>query len=211
MAEKRTRGERAGLSRSQVLDAALALTDREGLRALSMRRLGAELGVEAMTLYHYVPNKDALLDGLVERALTPAAAPSPGPWHDGLRAYAHSLRAALLRHPGILPLVLSRPAATPATLDAVEHHLGILTAAGFPLGRALDALNTLTLLVIGHTTAEVGIEPGHSPAPFDPDRHPLLAEAVRTGAGTDDTTRFHFAVDALIAGFAADSPAVENS
>ena len=58
---KRTRADRAGLSRAQVLDAALDLVDRDGVAALSMRRLGAELGVEAMTLYHYLPNKDACL------------------------------------------------------------------------------------------------------------------------------------------------------
>jgi len=69
---KRTRADRAGLSREQVLDAALDLVDRDGVGALSMRRLGAELGVEAMTLYHYLPNKDALLDGIVERVMAQA-------------------------------------------------------------------------------------------------------------------------------------------
>ena len=69
---KRTRADRAGLSRGQVLDAALDLVDRDGVAALSMRRLGAELGVEAMTVYHYLPNKDALLDGIVERVMAQA-------------------------------------------------------------------------------------------------------------------------------------------
>ena len=63
---KRTQGERAGLSRELVLDAAVGLVDRHGLDGLSMRKLGATLGVEAMTLYHYFPNKAALIDGLVE-------------------------------------------------------------------------------------------------------------------------------------------------
>ena len=68
-AARRGRGERVGLSRQQILDAALGLVDRDGLKGLTMRSLGQELGVEAMTLYHYVPNKDALLDGLVDLLL----------------------------------------------------------------------------------------------------------------------------------------------
>ncbi|AJT65160.1 hypothetical protein T261_3492 [Streptomyces lydicus] len=213
---KRTPGERAGLSRAQVLDAALDLVDREGLRGLSMRRLGGALGVEAMTLYHYVPHKEALLDGLVERVFAEALPPSAegAPWQEQLRGYAAELREALLRHPGVLPLVVTRPMVTPAGLDAVERGLGALTAAGFPLGRALDALNALSLFVVGHTAGEVGIgqdaDPeGHTPGSpgwlsrLDAARYPLLAQAARTGAGVDDTDRFRFAVEALISGFGA--------
>ena len=69
----RSQGQRAGLSRGLILDAAVALVDSEGLDGLSMRKLGAALGVEAMTLYHYVPNKAALLDGLVEWVLQHSA------------------------------------------------------------------------------------------------------------------------------------------
>ncbi|MCC3778328.1 TetR/AcrR family transcriptional regulator C-terminal domain-containing protein, partial [Streptomyces sp. UNOB3_S3] len=165
MTSKRTRGERAGLTREIVLDAALGLIDREGRAALTMRRLGAELGVEAMTLYHHVPNKDALLDGLVERVFAEAL-PLPGngeaevtDWRAFLRAYAGSLRAALLRHPGVLPLVTGRPAVTPATLDAVERGLRTLTSAGFALGPAVDTLNALSLFVVGHTAAEADARP----------------------------------------------------
>src|SRR6202012_3770970 len=86
---KRTRADRAGLSREQVLDAALDLVDRDGASALSMRRLGAELGVEAMTLYHYLPSKDALLDGIVERVMGQAETRlADGPWDRALTAYA---------------------------------------------------------------------------------------------------------------------------
>ncbi|MFJ9853706.1 TetR/AcrR family transcriptional regulator C-terminal domain-containing protein [Streptomyces sp. NPDC101150] len=214
-AGKRTRGERAGLSRALVLDTALELVDREGLRGLSMRRLGGALGVEAMTLYHYVPNKEALLDGLVERvfaeALPPAAEGTA--WREQLVGYAASLRAALLRHPGVLPLVVTRPMVTPAGLDAVERGLDALTGAGFPLGRAVDALNALSLFVVGHTAGEAGVGNDADPqgqtsgspgwlARLDATRYPLLTEAARTGAGVDDQERFRFAVDALVAGFA---------
>ncbi|PHQ48819.1 tetracycline repressor protein class H [Streptomyces cinnamoneus] len=215
VAKKRTRGERAGLTRHRILDAALELVDREGRTALTMRRLGTELGVEAMTLYHHVPNKDALLDGLVERVFAEALplADEDADWRTLLRTYAFSLREALLRHPGVLPLVAGRPAVTPATLDAVERGLGALTSAGFPLGPAVDALNSLSLFVIGHTAAEAAGPPADAPGSaawltgLDAERHPLVVEAAATGAGTDDARRFRFAVEALLAGFAATDPA----
>ncbi|MEU3353408.1 TetR/AcrR family transcriptional regulator C-terminal domain-containing protein [Streptomyces sp. NPDC037389] len=232
MTSKRTRGERAGLTREIVLDAALGLIDREGRAALTMRRLGAELGVEAMTLYHHVPNKDALLDGLVERVFAEAL-PLPGcpggpgdalgeavgdgevtDWRTFLRAYADSLRAALLRHPGVLPLITGRPAVTPATLDAVERGLRTLTSAGFALGPAVDTLNALSLFVVGHTAAEADARPSQPSAQSAPgtsawlaeldcERYPLVVEAAGTGAGTDDAERFGFAVDAMLTGFGA--------
>jgi AcrR family transcriptional regulator len=200
---RRMPGERAGLSRDGILDAALALVDSRGLAGLSMRALAAELGVEAMSLYHHVPNKDALIDGLVERLFVPAGGAAQGAdWRTLLRDYARDLRGALLRHPALLP-VITRPAATGPTLDAVERALGVLTAAGFPLGRALDALNTVTVFVIGHASAEVAIG---TPDPVAVDGRPLLAQAMATGAGADDAQRFEFAVEALLTGFAAVIP-----
>ncbi|MFD7664250.1 TetR/AcrR family transcriptional regulator C-terminal domain-containing protein [Streptomyces sp. NPDC059788] len=212
--QKRARGARAGLSRERVLDAALALIDRDGLPALSMRRLGAELGVEAMTLYHYVPNKDALLDGLVERVFESAAplTADGGRWQAALEEYAGSLRDTLLRHPGVLPLAMSRPAVTPQTLGTVEHGLRMLRDAGFPLGRALDVLNALTVFVIGHTAVEAATARADAPgapgstaylAQLDVERFPLLVEAGRGGHGADDAARFRYAVRALLAGFDA--------
>src|SRR5580692_8959317 len=112
-----------------------------------MRKLGAALGVEAMTLYHYVPNKAALLDGLVEWVLQHSAPASPLAgslsWDRMLRRYAQALRTTLLGHPGVLPLFFTRPAVTPQTLQAVENGLRALTDVGFALPRALDMINTL--------------------------------------------------------------------
>ena len=209
---KRTTGERAGLSRAAVLDGALALADRDGLGALSMRRLADALGVEAMTLYHYIPSKDALLDGMIERVFTQAAPPPSADgeaWTTQLRRYAFSLRETLLAHPGILPVVLSRPAATAETFQTVEGALALLVRAGFELGAALNALNVLTVFVTGHTVAEASIgnsadDPGSAAALDETDEtdYPLLTEAARTGRGTDDAERFVFGVDALLAGLA---------
>jgi AcrR family transcriptional regulator len=209
---KRTRAGRAGLSRTQVLDGALDLVDRDGVAALSMRRLGAELGVEAMTLYHYLPNKDALLDGLVERVMARAIPDGvTGPWDHALTDFAGALRATLLRHPGVVPLAATRPATTPATLRVVEESLNLLCEAGFPLGRALDTLNTLMLFVIAHVAAEVSTTPLNEAAAAGSQSHvaalderqfPLLTAAARTSTGTDDTARFRFAITALIHGIA---------
>ncbi|MFC4948563.1 TetR/AcrR family transcriptional regulator C-terminal domain-containing protein [Pseudonocardia sp. GCM10023141] len=211
---QRTRGERAGLSVGLVLDAALAVLDRDGLRAVTMRGVAIELGVEAMTLYHYVPNKDALLNGLVDRVLA-GATPSPigaATWRDDLRTGARTLRAALLRHPGVLPLAVTRPASTPSTLQVVEQGLGALCEAGFPPARAVDVINAITVFVLGHTAAEVGTTPVNERsgpgstahlATLDADRFPLLHRAATTGQGVSDGDRFTFAVDALLAGFAA--------
>jgi AcrR family transcriptional regulator len=211
----RGQGERAGLSRGLVLDAAVAVVDRDGLDGLSMRKLGAALGVEAMTLYHYVPNKAALLDGLVEwvldhSATAPALADGLS-WDRMLRRYAETLRATLLSHPGVLPLFFTRPAVTPQTLRAVENGLRVLTVAGFALTRALDMINTLSIFVVGHAMAETSTaelsrrgDPGSAAAlaQLDASDLPLVIEAARLTQGSDDEGRFLFGLDALLYGFA---------
>lgn len=218
MAERRSPGQRAGLSRERVLDAALAIVDRDGLAALTMRRLGGELGVEAMTIYHHLPGKDALLDGLVERVLDLASPPQPQQrtpdraWDASMRDYAVTLRRTLRAHPGVLPIAVTRPAATPRTLRLVESSLALLRAAGFPLGLALDLFNALTVFVIGHVAAEVATEPVNERgaagsteylAGLDATEFPLLTEAATLGEGTDDQARFGTALDAFLLGFAA--------
>jgi AcrR family transcriptional regulator len=192
------------------LTAALDLIDRDGADALSMRRLGAELGVEAMTLYHYLPNKDALLDGIVERVMAQAETGlADAPWDQALTAYARTLRAALLRHPGAARLVASRPAVTPETLRAAERGLALLCDAGFPLGRALDTLNALTLFTVAHAASEVSTSAVNSAAgpgsqnyvaSLDEREFPLLAAAARSSAGTGDSSRFEFAIATFIRG-----------
>jgi AcrR family transcriptional regulator len=210
---KRTQGERAGLSRELVLDAAVGLVDRHGLDGLSMRKLGATLGVEAMTLYHYFPNKAALLDGLVEWVVdhTATVADADGSaWDQTLRRFAETFRETLLAHPGVLSLFFTRPAVTPQTLAAVEWGLRVLTDAGFALHQAIDIINALNIFVIGHAMAEVGTAdisrrggPGSASAlaMSDLPNLPLVVEAARH-ASSDDHTRFQFGLEALLTGFA---------
>ena len=211
----RGRGERAGLTREHILTTALELADRDGLKALSMRRLATALGVEAMTLYHYLPTKDALLDGLVEsvfarshdgvRVTTPFDADG-STWLLVMTGYAETLRRTLLGHPGVLSLVIARPAVTPATLARVEEALALLTRAGFRLDRAVDLVNCVSLFVAAHAQSEIATSDatdGSSAglARLDPTMFPLVVEAARTGSGVDDATRFRVGVRAILRGF----------
>lgn len=132
-----------------MLDTALRFIDEHGVAALSMRKLGAELGVEAMTLYHYLPNKAALLDGVVEQVVGMVRPPSPDvPWPDYLRGFADSLCEVLLRHPAVLTMVVARPVDTTAR-DA-------LTGAGMPEGQAWLVVDAVTTFVFGHVLTESG-------------------------------------------------------
>ncbi|MEY3015650.1 MAG: hypothetical protein RIT45_4385 [Pseudomonadota bacterium] len=98
MAHEPTR--RKPLSPARIFEAALALADREGLQRLSMRKIAEQLGVEAMSLYHYVANKDAILDGLVDAVFAEIDAPRPGePWREAIARRCRSAREVLLRHP----------------------------------------------------------------------------------------------------------------
>ncbi|WP_031070871.1 TetR/AcrR family transcriptional regulator [Streptomyces sp. NRRL S-118] len=206
MAANRARGQRAGLTRQTVLEAAVRLVDREGMKALSMRRLGAELGVEAMTLYHHVPSKSALLDGMIEQVVAEAVPPEFGAatWREDLRAYAHALMAALAAHPHAVPLLLSRPALTPRNLRTMDAVVRMLHEAGFPLPRTLDILYSLTGFVVGHAAGQAGgVDGAGSLASLDPDAYPMLVRAARAAGGDAGEARFEYALDALLSGFEA--------
>jgi len=199
------------LSRDRVLDAALTLVDRDGIAKLSMRRLGAELGVEAMTLYYYVPNKAALLDGLVELVVEQAVrdVPRDGDWQTLLRGFATAWRTELLRHPGVLPLLATRPVMTDTSLRTLESAARTLHDAGFTAHQALHLINIVATFVIGHTLAEAGTTPGHesdTPDPatalaaLDPSEFPTLHAALSTGLGEDHQERFDLALDVILTG-----------
>ncbi|SHF91841.1 TetR/AcrR family transcriptional regulator C-terminal domain-containing protein [Streptoalloteichus hindustanus] len=214
MPARRTRGQRAGLTRQAVLEAALALVDREGLQALSMRRLGNELGVEAMTLYNHVANKEALLDGLVEQIVLSVAPPQldASSWQAGMRDFAHALLTALRAHPDVIPLVVSRPATTAPNLHVLESTLRSLHESGFPAHRALDVVYSVTNFVVGHAatmSAQNATEQDtddDQPGPLldlDADEFPFLTAAMRVEPRIGAQGRFDFALEAMLAGFEA--------
>ena len=108
---------RSALTREKVLATALRLIDEDGVEALSMRRLGKALGRDPMRLYRFAASKDELLDGVVELVLGELAMPNAGDgWEDALRHTAHAFRGIALAHPHVVPLLVTRPLATPLAL-----------------------------------------------------------------------------------------------
>jgi AcrR family transcriptional regulator len=150
------RRSRRPLDRDAILAAAVALVDRQGLAALNMRALASELGVGTMSLYHHVPNREALLDGLVEVLLGGIEVPDPdsGTWDQRASRMARSLRAVAMRHPNCIPLLVTRPFATEGSLGPCEAAFGILAEAGLEPEHALVAFRTILAYVLGFVTME---------------------------------------------------------
>ncbi|MGD0833716.1 MAG: TetR/AcrR family transcriptional regulator C-terminal domain-containing protein [Candidatus Dormibacteria bacterium] len=149
--------ERPALTRRRILDAALALADAEGLEALSMRRLGAALGVEAMSLYHHFPGKPALLDGLVATVLgeVPLPEATPTGWEDAVRRGFTAFRQVLLAHPALFPLLATRPPTQRESLAAAARAFAILAAVGFEPHEAASAWTTLLAFTFGFVQCEI--------------------------------------------------------
>jgi AcrR family transcriptional regulator len=160
----------SGLDRDRILRAAIDFIDEHGLAALTMRRLGAALGVEAMALYRYVPGREDLLDGVVERVVETLWDKDDGDdiyiedhngWQDYLMRLAHGVRRIALGHPSVFPLVASRPPAAPwvrpplRSLRMVESFLGTLTEAGFSDQAAVAAYRAYSSFLLGHLLLEV--------------------------------------------------------
>ena len=197
---------RIPLSRRRVLGAAVALADRGGVGSLSMRKLAQELGVEAMSLYHHVANKDDILDGIVDVVFGEIELPSgQADWKAAMRGRAISAREALRRHPWAPALMESRSTPGPAN---VRHHdavLGILRNAGFSVELAAHAYSLLDAYIYGFALQETSL-PFRTPeetaevaqtimAEFPADQYPHLAEiaverALRPGYDYGDEYAF---------------------
>jgi len=156
-----TENPREPLTRERVFRAAIDLADASGIDALSMRRLAQELGVEAMSLYHHVRNKDDLLDGMVEVVTNEFELPMPGgDWKAEIRRTAVSAYEALLRHPWAAALSLSVKTVSPARLRYMDAILGTFREAGFSAGMTDHAYHALESHVMGFTLWEVGMNLG---------------------------------------------------
>lgn len=208
---------RQPLTRERVVAEALRIVDRDGLDGLTMRRLGGALGVEAMSLYHHVPNKAALLDAVVEAIMredVDHAAFGDGPWTDRLQRIAIGYRGLLLRHPNAVAIVATHPLTTPGSMLIVERCLASLGEGGLEPAEALAALNAAVLWTLAYVLAEVGRLPGALPAASPEEAHgamaalapaefPLLTAAVaQTTWGLPDG-EFRFGLEAMVRGLAA--------
>ena len=146
---------RPRLTRQKVLKAALEFVDANGLAALSMHKLGAELGVQGMSLYTHVASKDALLDGIVEAMTWEAEMPPVGmDWRDALRHLAREIRGVILRHPAAAPLLVSRRVMPTRRLEQVDAYVRLLMRAGFTEDRAMDVLRTVVVYAHGYALVE---------------------------------------------------------
>src|SRR5690349_17818371 len=146
---------RARLTHELVVTAAVAVADHGGLGAVSMRNVARELGVEAMSLYHHVANKEALLDALADWAFTQVELPPPGtPWRQAMADRAASSRSALSAHPWALGLMESRRTPGPAVLTHHDTVLGLLRGGGFSVALAAHAFSVLDAYVYGFVLTE---------------------------------------------------------
>jgi AcrR family transcriptional regulator len=212
---KMRRGRRAPLTRERVLQAALALADAGGHEALTMRNLGKALGVEAMSLYNHVANKDDILDGLVDLVFAEIAVPSSetGDWRTAMRERATSVRDALNRHRWAVGLMEGRMNPGPASLRHHDAVMGCLREAGFSFRAAVHASSVMDAYIYGFALQEKNL-------PFDtPEEvsqvmeiqrqnvprmadYPYLEEvaAEMAKAGYDYATEFAFGLDLILDG-----------
>lgn len=203
---------RAPLSRERVLSCAVDIADEAGLAAVTMRSIAQRLDVKPMSLYHHVPNKNAILDGLVDLVFAQIALPSPGgDWRAELRRRASSAREALRRHPWAIALMESRATPGPANLRHHDAVLGTLRAAGFSLPMTGHAYALLDAFVYGFAVQEaalpivgsddIGKVAAEIAAQFVDGQYPHLAEYAVDRAmqpGYDFGEEFEYGLDLLL-------------
>ncbi len=210
---------RVPLSRERVLEAAVALADEHGIGAVSMRRVGQELGVEAMSLYNHVANKDDLLDGMVENVVREIdiVAGEPGEWRHRMRNQALTARAVMVRHPWAIRVLETRTTMTAPLLAYFDAILGILLDAGFSMELTHHAVHALGSRVLGFVQElfDDSDELADSPEVVElmirqmSDEYPNLARLMREiqhdedsilGQGCDDQIEFEFGLDVILDG-----------
>jgi AcrR family transcriptional regulator len=208
------RAGREPLSRERIVSTALRLIDDVGLDRLSMRRLGSELGVDPMAVYHHVPNKEALLEAVVHQVFSGMPPPPPdGPWQDRVRRWAETYRAVAQDHPNLVLRIVSDPAVVAvAAVLANEALYAALDAAGLSPGEVVRAADLVVDYVNGFALGQVAAAHASAaaveafqaaleaqPADAIPVQRRLLGEAG-TGEYRDS---FRFGLDVILAGLAA--------
>lgn len=194
------------IDRSDILTEALALVDAEGITGLSMRRLGQRLGVQAMSLYHHVPDKEAILDAVHEAVLAQLEVPRrTGHWRRDARALARAFRRVLMAHPHAVPLFAERPAITAGSLGHVERALELLRP-GFPsLKQRVTLVQVVVAYVVGHVAQSLPRRAARTPAyaALDPETFPNLSHIERVLDDYDVEEEFEFGLAALLGGVVA--------
>jgi len=203
---------RAPLDRERVFRGAMAVADDAGIAGLTIRSLAKELGVKPMSLYHYVANKDEILDGVVDLVFSEIELPTPGrDWRGELRRRAASARQVLRRHTWAIALLESRTVPGPATLQHHDAFIATLRTAGFSVEMAAHAFAVLDAFVYGFALQEATL-PFEGPEDvadvttsilegFPLDRYPHLAEMATEHVlqpGYDFGDEFDFGLDLIL-------------
>ena len=203
--------KRNRLNRDRVLDAGIALADAEGLEVLTMRRLGRELGVEAMALYNHVANKEDLLDGMLDRVAAEIEVSDAGSdWRDQARRRAISAHTALLRHPWAAWLWTGSIKLGPARMQYLDDALRNLREAGFAPELLDRAFHTIENHIVGHALQALGFPldrnemteiGGRFLEAFPGDRFPDLEAHIRHHLEHQDNGEgFEFGLDLILDG-----------
>lgn len=205
---RRSRAARP-LTRELIVDAAVSLIERDGPGGLSMRRLGAELGVEGMAVYHHLAGRDELLLAIGDRLLEPLRELElTDGWREACRRFATALRNVALAHPATFRLVGLQPFDTPAALQPVERLLGVLVGQGFASADALAVYRAVASYARGYALAEAtGFTVDAARATgrrrlnaLDRDGFPILAGCADQLAGLDADSGYERGLDALLKG-----------
>ena len=154
-----SRQPRQSLNRTRVIEGAIRVADAGGVEAVTMRRVAQELGIEAMSLYHHVPNKDAILDGVVDAVFEAIDLPDSecADWRDAIRGRAFSARTVLSQHRWALGLLDSRRSPGSATLRHLDAVLGVLRKAGFTLPMAAHGASLIDSYIGGYVLQEANL------------------------------------------------------
>ncbi len=199
------------LNRDRILDEAVALIEREGPSALSMRRLGSRLDVEAMAIYHHFASRDDLLSGIGDRLLEPLNELELGDgWREACRRFATALRDLAVARPSTFQLLGLQPFDTPSALRPVERLLGVLVGQGFSPGEALAIYRAAVSYARGYALAEAtgftvdaARVAGRRRLGALPRREfPILAGRAKELACLDADAAFELGLRALLAGLA---------
>ncbi len=225
MAQRTERKQREKLTRDRVVDAALRIMDEEGLDAVSMRRVGRELGVEAMSLYHHVHDKEDLLLGIRERVLSKFLDPgTEGDWEVRARAAARSWRHILRDHPAMMVLISEskRFEMTPASMRPTETALRLLREVGLAEDDAVKAFCALGGFIVGFVMFEIGVTRASGPEDEPPtpeglmaglpaDEFPCFMSSLPYLMQGDIDQRFEYGLDLFIAGIRSKSAGKPSS
>jgi len=211
---KPTQEVRVPLSRERVLAAAIELADADGIESLTMRRLAQALGVEAMTLYYHVANKDDILDGLADIVVAEVEVPPIGDdWKAAIRRRALSAREMLARHPWAAGLIEARTNPSPARSRYPDAVLGSLRQAGFSVEMAIHAFFTLDSYIYGFAVQEQNLPSGTPQelagmaqmivTALPAQQYPYLNEVIVDHVlkiGFDYSNEFEFGLDLILDG-----------